>query len=114
RVMRKCCLEALMDGANGSSQVALRWASVGMVIARVGMTGVGSMLAYNVIDIAGGHLIVILIMVMVTCIVLSFGLPSTALYIVVAVTVAPSLVQAGVEPLAAHFFVFYLDRKSTR
>ncbi|HBV02998.1 MAG TPA: C4-dicarboxylate ABC transporter permease [Staphylococcus sp.] len=112
RVTPKSFLEALIDGAKGSIQVALACASVGIVIATVGMTGVGSMLAYNVIDIAGGHLIVILIMVMVTCIVLSFGLPSTALYIVVAVTVAPSLVQAGVEPLAAHFFVFYFGAMS--
>ncbi|MEB8091141.1 TRAP transporter permease [Mammaliicoccus lentus] len=112
RVTPKSFLEALIDGAKGSIQVALACASVGIVIATVGMTGVASMLAYNVIDIAGGHLIVILIMVMVTCIVLSFGLPSTALYIVVAVTVAPSLVQAGVEPLAAHFFVFYFGAMS--
>ena len=112
RVTPKSFLEALIDGAKGSIQVALACASVGIVIATVGMTGVGSMLAYNVIDIAGGHLIVILIMVMVTCIVLSFGLPSTALYIVVAVTVSPSLVQAGVEPLAAHFFVFYFGAMS--
>lgn len=112
RVTPKSFLEALIDGAKSSIQVALACASVGIVIATVGMTGVGSMLAYNVIDIAGGHLIVILIMVMVTCIVLSFGLPSTALYIVVAVTVAPSLVQAGVEPLAAHFFVFYFGAMS--
>lgn len=112
RVTPKSFLEALIDGAKGSIQVALACASVGIVIATVGMTGVGSMLAYNVIDIAGGHLIVILIMVMVTCIVLSFGLPSTALYIVVAVTVAPSLVQAGEEPLAAHFFVFYFGAMS--
>ncbi|PTE33750.1 C4-dicarboxylate ABC transporter permease [Mammaliicoccus fleurettii] len=112
RVTFKKFFEALIDGAKGSIQVALACASVGIVIATVGMTGVGSMLAYNVIDIAGGHLIVILIMVMITCIVLSFGLPSTALYIVVAVTVAPSLVQAGVEPLAAHFFVFYFGAMS--
>ena len=48
----------------------------------------------------------------ITCIVLSFGLPSTALYIVVAVTAAPALVQAGVSPLAAHFFVFYFGAMS--
>jgi len=49
---------------------------------------------------------------MITCIVLSLGLPSTALYIVVAVTAAPALVQVGVNPLAAHFFVFYYGAMS--
>lgn len=103
---------ALNDGARGSVQVAIACASVGIIIAVVSMSGVGSMLAYNVIDIAGGNLFLILIMVMATCIVLSFGLPSTALYIVVAVTAAPALVQAGITPLAAHFFVFYFGAMS--
>ena len=103
---------ALYDGAKGSVQVAIACASVGIIIAVVSMSGVGSMLAYNVIDIAGGNLFLILVMVMVTCIILSFGLPSTALYIVVAVTAAPALVQAGITPLAAHFFVFYFGAMS--
>lgn len=103
---------ALREGAIGSIQVAIACAVVGIIIAVVSMTGVGSMLAYNVIDLAGGNLFLILVMVMITCIVLSFGLPSTALYIVVAVTAAPALVQAGVSPLAAHFFVFYFGAMS--
>lgn len=112
RVTVKKFFEALSDGARGSVQVAIACASVGIIIAVVSMSGVGSMLAYNVIDIAGGNLFLILTMVMATCIVLSFGLPSTALYIVVAVTAAPALVQAGVTPLAAHFFVFYFGAMS--
>lgn len=105
-------LEALSDGARGSIQVAIACASVGIVIAVVSMSGVGSMLAYNVIDIAGGNVFLVLVMVMATCIILSFGLPSTALYIVVAVTAAPALVEAGITPLAAHFFVFYFGAMS--
>lgn len=104
--------KALNDGARSSIQVAIACASVGIIIAVVSMSGIGSMLAYNVIDIAGGNLFIILVIVMLTCIILSFGLPSTALYIVVAVTAAPALVQAGITPLAAHFFVFYFGAMS--
>lgn len=104
--------EALVDGARNSVQVAIACASVGIIIAVVSMSGVGSMLAYNVVDIANGNLFLILLLVMVTCIILSFGLPSTALYIVVAVTAAPALVTAGVQPMAAHFFVFYYGAMS--
>lgn len=104
--------DALVDGAKNSVQVAIACASVGIIIAVVSMSGVGSMLAYNVVDIANGNLFLILLLVMVTCIILSFGLPSTALYIVVAVTAAPALVTAGVQPIAAHFFVFYFGAMS--
>jgi len=35
------------------------------------------------------------------------GLPTSAAYMIVAIFGAPALVKLGVEPLAAHFFVFY-------
>ncbi|MFD1848805.1 TRAP transporter permease [Oceanobacillus bengalensis] len=104
--------KALIDGAKGTIQVAVACASVGILIAVVTMTGLGSTLAYNIIELSGGVLAIILVLVMITCIILSMGLPSTALYIVVAVTAAPALVEAGVNPVAAHFFVFWFGALS--
>lgn len=103
---------ALINGAKGSVQVVVACASVGIIIAVVTMTGLGSTLAYNIIDLSGGILAIILILVMITCIVLSMGLPSTALYIIVAVTAAPSLIEAGINPIGAHFFVFWFGALS--
>ncbi|GGK17458.1 hypothetical protein GCM10010965_08150 [Caldalkalibacillus thermarum] len=100
-------IEALIEGAKGTLQVGVACAAIGIIIGVVSMTGLGSVMAYNIINISGGILWVILLLVMITCIVLSMGLPSTALYIVVAVTAAPALVEAGVHPVAAHFFVFW-------
>ena len=53
---------------------------------------------------------ILLVVMLVYCI--GMGLPSTALYIVVAVTVSPILIKAGVMPLAAHFFVFWFGALS--
>src|SRR5699024_11170966 len=103
---------ALSDGARGSIQVAIACAVVGIIIAGVSMSGIGSMLAYNVIDIAGGSMFLVLVMVIATCIILSFGLPSSTLSIGVSFTAAPALVEAGISPLAAHFFVFYFGAMS--
>src|SRR5699024_130100 len=44
--------KALVDGAKGSVQVAIACASVGIIIAVVTMTGLGSTLAYNIIDLS--------------------------------------------------------------
>jgi TRAP-type uncharacterized transport system fused permease subunit len=41
------------------------------------------------------------------------GLPTTACYIVTGLTIAPALVNMGINPLAAHFFVFYFAIMST-
>lgn len=112
RITIKKAANALIDGARGSIQVSIACASVGILIAVVTMTGLGATLSYNIIELSGGSLAVILLLVAITCIVLSLGLPSTALYIVVAVTAAPALVEAGVNPIAAHFFVFWFGALS--
>ncbi|MET3696611.1 TRAP transporter 4TM/12TM fusion protein [Bacillus oleivorans] len=112
RITFKKVVEALIDGAKGTVQVGVACASVGIIIAVVTMTGLGSTLAYNIIELSGGELSIILVLIMITCIILSMGLPSTALYIVVAVTAAPALVEAGVNPIAAHFFVFWFGALS--
>lgn len=112
RVTFRKIIEAFSEGAKGSVQVGIACASVGIIIAVVTMSGLGSAIAYNVLSVANGMLWVALLLVMLTCIVLSMGLPSTALYIVVAVTAAPALVEIGVNPIAAHFFVFWFGALS--
>ena len=112
RINLRKILQALDEGGRGSIQVGIACSSIGIIIAVVTMPGLGSTIAYNIIALSGGVLWVSLLLVMLTCIVLSMGLPSTALYIVVAVTAAPALVEAGVHPLAAHFFVFWFGALS--
>jgi TRAP-type uncharacterized transport system fused permease subunit len=50
---------------------------------------------------------VALVMTGLVCILLGCGIPTTANYIIMVTVAAPTLVQLGVEPLVAHFFVFY-------
>jgi TRAP-type uncharacterized transport system fused permease subunit len=48
-----------------------------------------------------------LVMTGLVCILMGCGIPTTANYIIMVTVAAPTLVQLGVEPLVAHFFVFY-------
>jgi len=107
RIGPKKMLKAFEEAGRGAVQVGIATAATGIIVGVVGMTGVGSVLAYNILKISFGQLSIALVLVMFTAIVLSLGLPSTALYIVVAVTAAPALVEAGLPPIAAHFFVFW-------
>ncbi|MFV9511412.1 TRAP transporter permease [Tepidibacillus sp. LV47] len=107
RIGPKKILKAFEEAGRGAIQVGIATAATGIIVGVVGMTGVGSVLAYNILKISFGQVSVALVLVMLTAIVLSLGLPSTALYIVVAVTAAPALIKAGIHPLAAHFFVFW-------
>jgi TRAP-type uncharacterized transport system fused permease subunit len=52
-------------------------------------------------------LLAALTMTGLVCILLGCGVPTTATYIIMVTVAAPTLVGMGVEPLVAHFFVFY-------
>lgn len=72
------------------------------------MTGLGQILISAIVALAGNVTIVALILTMVTCVVLGMGVPTTANYIIMATTCAPILITGmGIEPIAAHMFVFY-------
>ncbi len=118
--------EVLETGAKYALAVGAAAATVGIVIGVVTLTGVGFKISYIITAasqaIAGGvgtvlpeswasaqtiTLIAALTLTAIVCIVMGCGVPTTATYIIMVTVAAPTLVQLGVEPLVAHFFVFY-------
>jgi len=119
-------VEAFETGAKYALAVGAAAATVGIVIGVVTLTGVGFKLstiitgaaqgvAVNVVDLLPGGwldpktltLFAALLMTGLVCILLGCGIPTTANYIIMVTVAAPTLVLLGVEPLVAHFFVFY-------
>ena len=98
---------ALRNGAQSAISVAVACAVVGFVIGSVGLTGLGSTLTENVIGLAGGSLLLVLIFTAIASIILGMGLPTTACYIIASIITAPIIIKMGIPDLAAHFFVFY-------
>jgi TRAP-type uncharacterized transport system fused permease subunit len=87
--------------------VALACATVGIVVGVVSTTGLGLKLATGIVGLAGGSLLLTLILTMVAALVLGTGLPTSATYIITSIMAAPALVELGVPKLVAHMFVFY-------
>ena len=100
-------VKALEDGARGALGVAMACALVGFIVGTSSLTSLGLTISNNIIDIAGGNLLLTLVMSMCACIILGMGLPTTANYIVCSTIIAPALIGMSVLPLAAHLFVFY-------
>lgn len=107
RMGLKDIMEALDKGARSTVQVGIACAVVGFIVGTVSITGIGSTLAYNIVQLSGNNLFIALLLVMAISIILSMGLPGTALYIIVAVVAAPALINLGSSPIAAHFFVLW-------
>ena len=126
RIGGPAILAAFEIGAKYALAVGAAAATVGIVIGVVTLTGVGFKLSYIVTSaaqsIASGFMAVLpngwadmrsltlvaaLIMTGLVCILMGCGIPTTANYIIMVTVAAPTLVLLGVQPIVAHFFVFY-------
>jgi TRAP-type uncharacterized transport system fused permease subunit len=64
------------------------------------------------VTLSGGNVLLLLALTAIVCIILGMSLPTTVVYITLAVLVGPALTQVGVDPLAAHLFLFYFGMLS--
>lgn len=89
-------------------QLLLVCAAAGIVIGTVNLTGVAFTLTLKLSLI--GEVAGIWALLMVTALialVLGLGMPTVGVYIILSVLLAPAMTRLGVEPISAHFFVFY-------
>jgi TRAP transporter 4TM/12TM fusion protein len=83
-------------------------AAVGLIIGILNQSGLGFALTLMLVNMGGGHLMLLLLLAGVVCFVLGMGMPTLAVYILVATLIAPAMVETGINPMAAHMFVLYL------
>jgi TRAP transporter 4TM/12TM fusion protein len=123
----------LIAGASQGVKYALSvgavCAAIGIVVGVVNATGLGFRLGFMVTNSALGMgesilplfslipfadftlnditLFISLVLIAVTCILMGAGLPTTALYVMLATVAQPALANLGIPPLASHLFVLY-------
>ena len=102
-----------IQGAIGGLEVAAVCACAGIVIGILMRSGLGLSLTGILVDASNGSLPVLMVLTMICSIILGMGLPTSACYIIVAVLIAPAMIQMGVVPLAAHMFAFFYGCLST-
>ncbi|MGE0418190.1 MAG: TRAP transporter permease, partial [Acetobacteraceae bacterium] len=82
-------------------------AGVGFIVGSLSYTGVGGAFARELLQFAGGNVILLLVIGAFTSFILGMGMTSSACYIFLAVTLAPALVGGGLNPVASHLFILY-------
>ena len=78
-----------------------------IIVGVISLTGVGARFSSLLLGLAEASQLMALVFAMLIAILLGMGMPTTAAYAVAASVVAPGLVNLGIPPLTAHFFVFY-------
>lgn len=99
--------EAMVKGVRDALVVVSIVALASLIAGIVTVTGLGVNLSTILIDIAGGNLLVLLVITAITSLIMGMGVPILVAYSVLAVLVAPALIDIGISPLAAHMFIFY-------
>lgn len=119
-------IDALATGAKYALAVGAAAAAVGIIVGVVTLTGTGFRLSFVVTQVAaelggwitsgwlavfvtqnGLTLFFTLVFTAFACVIMGAGIPTTATYIILVSVAAPALAMLGVQPLVAHFFVFY-------
>src|SRR3990172_877228 len=82
-------------------------AGVGIIVAVLLLTGLAGRFATLILDFGGHNVILILVLTMIAAVAMGAGMPTSIIYILLALVLGPALETLGVLPLAAHLFIFY-------
>ena len=118
--------DALAVGARNTIAIGTAAACVGIIVGVITLSGSGFRIGaivittandlagffsalplFNYFDLQQWALFFSLVLVAIACIVMGAGVPTTATYIILVSVTAGAFQILGVEPLVAHFFVFY-------
>ncbi|WP_435345513.1 TRAP transporter permease [Haloarchaeobius sp. HRN-SO-5] len=100
-------VRSMDGGARTATPVVVAVAAAGIIPGVIATTGLGPNLTALILSLAGGSLVVLLLITAVSCIILGMGMPTTVTYIILVSMLGPAIEQFGVPILAAHLFILY-------
>lgn len=112
RLTPKMLGRTFVETGTGMVDLILVVAAAGFVIGILNITGLGFALTLVLVDAVGSNAFLLLAVSAVICVILGMGMPTSGVYVLLAALVAPSLVEAGIDPIAAHLFILYFGMMS--
>ena len=107
RLNIKTFFNALADGSNNAVVVISACACAGIIVGVTTLTGIGLKVTGIIVHLGQGNIFLTIIVTMLASYLLGMGIPTTAAYIIVAVTAAPALTDIGIPLISAHMVIFY-------
>lgn len=95
------------EGAKNTLIPATACAAAGIIIGSTTLSGLALKIGAIIISFSMDQLWLSLFLIIILSIILGMGLPTTGVYITLAVTVIPIIEKMGVLPIGAHLFAFY-------
>jgi len=105
-------LAAARAGTENSLKIGATVGVIGIIIGVLTFSGLVLTFADIMIELAGGSLLLTIMLVALASLVLGMGVPVTAAYLITAVVAVPALTHLGVNQIAAHMIVYWLSQDS--
>jgi len=112
RVDFKLIYKALILGGRYSLNIGSIIACIGIILSLVGLTGLGLKLSWFLSELTHESAFLAILLVGVISTILGMGLPSSAAYIIVAITAGPTLIKMGFPLLIAHMIMIWFSINS--
>ena len=105
-------IEALSEGARGAVTVGSIVGVLGIVMGVCSLTGLPNYFTQFVTYLSGGHLILLILLIVVAGLFIGMGLPTTPSYVILVILGVPALVGMGVPAITAHMVAFWVAVQS--
>jgi len=116
RSLARGALERFVDASRSGTENSLKIGAtvgvIGIIIGVLTYSGLVLTFADIVIELAGGSLVLTILLIALASLVLGMGVPVTAAYLITAVVAVPALTHLGVNEIAAHMIVYWLSQDS--
>ncbi|WP_115863210.1 TRAP transporter permease [Halorussus litoreus] len=101
-------LKSMDAGARTATTVVIAVAAAGIIPGIISVSGLGPNLTALIRTVAGGSIVVLLVLTAISSIILGMGMPTTVTYIILVSMLGPAITEIGGIPiLAAHLFILY-------
>ena len=105
-------ITALVEGARSSIFVGSIVGVLGIVMGACSLTGLPNYFNQFVVFLSGGHLFLLICLVIIAGLFIGMGLPTTPSYVILVILAVPALIKMGVAPLTAHLVAFWVAVQS--
>ena len=100
-------VQLVVDIGQAIAQLMCLIAGIGLIVGAMSATGVANAFSRELVQMAGNNLALLLAAGALTSFILGMGMTASACYIFLAIVLAPALIKVGIDPIAAHLYIFY-------
>jgi len=107
RLTGKKLLAAMEESGKGMLNITPLCAAIGIILGALLLTGSAINLSSGLLSLSGGSTFLLLVLAAVSSLILGMGMTAVTCYILTVALMGPALIKLGIEPIAAHMFLFY-------